>query len=58
MDASLATEDMIRAIQLDKKTLGGRMRLALPRGIGECSVTQISREALAGAIDAHREWRP
>jgi len=58
MDASLATEDMVRAIELDKKTLGGRMRLALPARIGQCSVVEVERDALVGAIDAHREWNP
>ena len=58
MDASLATDDMIRAMQLDKKTLGGVLRLALPSKIGACSVVEVSREALAAAIEAHRVWRP
>lgn len=58
MDSTLATEDMIRAIELDKKTLGGVFRLALPSRIGACSIAEVSREALAGAIDAHRAWRP
>lgn len=58
MDPSLATEEMIRAIELDKKTLGGKIRLALPTRIGGCEVfSGISREALAGAIEAHREWK-
>lgn len=56
MDAAMATEDMIRAAELDKKTLGGRLRLALPSRIGECSVVEVSREALASAIEAHRAW--
>lgn len=58
MDASLATDDVIRAIQLDKKTLGGVPRLALPSKIGACSVVEVSREALSAAIEAHRVWRP
>jgi 3-dehydroquinate synthase len=58
MDASISTADMIRAVELDKKTLGGVFRLALPCGIGECSVVEVGREALASAIDAHREWKP
>lgn len=58
MDQSLDTEDMVRAIELDKKTLGGRIRLALPTSLGECGIfAGISREALVGAIDAHREWK-
>jgi 3-dehydroquinate synthase len=57
MDPRLATDDMIRAIELDKKTLGGVFRLALPSRIGACSVAEVSRKALAGAIDAHRLWR-
>jgi 3-dehydroquinate synthase len=58
MDPSLSTEDMIRAIELDKKTLGGELRLALPVRIGECKVFTISREALAGAIKAHISLSP
>lgn len=58
MDASLSTQDIVRAVQLDKKTLGGTLRLALPGTIGKCSIVEVSREALAGAIDAHREWKP
>ena len=54
MDPALVTDDMIRAMELDKKTIGGRLRLALPSRIGECSVVEVSREALGGAIDAHR----
>lgn len=30
MDTTLNTEDLVRAIELDKKTLGGKLRLALP----------------------------
>ncbi len=55
MDGSLDTGEMIRAIELDKKTLGGKIRLALPTRIGKCTVVDdISPEALASAIDAHR----
>lgn len=57
MDESLSTGDMIRAIELDKKALGGHLRLALPARIGECGVFAVSREALARAIDAHRVWK-
>lgn len=56
MDQSLATGDMVRAAQLDKKTLGGKLRLALPTRIGQCSVVEVERDALMSAIDAHREW--
>ncbi|MCX6346044.1 MAG: 3-dehydroquinate synthase [Armatimonadetes bacterium] len=55
MDASLSSSDIVRAIELDKKTVGGNLRLALPVRIGECRVCgDISREALTNAIDAHR----
>lgn len=57
MDGTLVVEDMIRAMEMDKKTLGGKLRLALPRRIGECAVVEVSREALAAAIEAHREWK-
>lgn len=57
MDESLDTGEMIRAIELDKKTLGGNLRLALPTKIGACEVIEgISRDALAAAIDAHRTY--
>lgn len=58
LDESLATDDMIRAIEMDKKTLGGKLRFALPNKIGECAIIEVSRKAVAGAIDAHRVWRP
>lgn len=57
MDPSLDTGEMMRAIELDKKTIGGRLRLALPTAPGRCEVFDgISRQALAGAIEAHRGW--
>ena len=58
MDDSLRTEDLLRAVELDKKTLGGKLRLALPEKIGQCAIVEITRDALAGAIDAHRTWKP
>ena len=55
MDMSLDTAEMVAAIRLDKKTLGGKARLALPTRLGECKVFDgITWEALAAAIDAHR----
>lgn len=56
MDKSLATSDMVRAIEMDKKTLGGSIRLALPTRLGECNVFTVSKETLTRAIDAHRVW--
>lgn len=56
MDESLTTEDILRAVELDKKTLGGKLRLALPQGIGRCAIVEVTREMLAGAVDAHRTW--
>ena len=56
MDNSLSTSDMVHAIELDKKTIGGNIRLALPTKIGECGVFAVSKETLARAIDAHRAW--
>ena len=58
MDRSIPTQDMIRAIELDKKNLGGRLRLALPSKIGECCIVEISRQALASAIDGCGESKP
>ena len=46
MDASLATDSLVRAIESDKKTLGGVIRLALPPRVGACAVQSVSREAL------------
>lgn len=57
IDASLPTERVIRAIELDKKTLGGVLRLALPVEVGKCSVAEVSREALTAAIEAHKARR-
>ncbi len=54
MDAGLPTDSLVRAIEADKKTQAGVMRLALPPRLGECAVYSVSREAVAGAIDAHR----
>jgi len=58
MDMALDTAEIVRAIELDKKTLGGRLRLALPSELGKCEIVEgISREAIARAVDAHRDWR-
>ncbi len=57
MDDTLRTEDLVRAAELDKKTLGGKLRLALPQRIGRCAIVEITREALASAIDFHRTWK-
>ncbi len=54
LDPSHATAEVVRAVELDKKTLGGVFRLALPSRIGECSIVEISRHSLAGAIEAHK----
>ena len=58
MDGALETDAMVKAIELDKKALGGEIRVALPTKIGACEVFTVSRAALAGAIDAHRTWKP
>jgi 3-dehydroquinate synthase len=56
MDASIATSDIVRAIELDKKTVGGSIRLALPVRIGECGIFgDIPGDALAAAIEEHRK---
>jgi len=55
MDPALSAQDILRSIELDKKTLGGRIRLALPTRIGECKIIDgVAGEDLAGAIEAHR----
>lgn len=54
-DTSLDTGDIIRTIELDKKTMGGAIRLALPVKLGECRiVSNIDRKMLARAIDKHK----
>lgn len=55
MAPSLSTEEMVRAIGVDKKIMGGQLRLALPVRIGECGVFAIGRDAVARAIDTHRK---
>jgi len=51
LDASEAVEAML----LDKKSVGGRLNLALPTGIGECRVIgDVGQDALLGAIAAHK----
>ncbi|MHB9037866.1 MAG: 3-dehydroquinate synthase [Armatimonadota bacterium] len=55
LDSSLDTREIVRAIELDKKTLGSSIRLALPVRLGECKVVaNIDRKALARAIDKHK----
>lgn len=55
MPAALDTGEIIRAIELDKKTTGGKIRLALPVKIGECEIVSgISRDMLAKAIEKHK----
>lgn len=54
MDTALATEDIVGAIERDKKTVGGVFRLALPCRIGQCVVVEVSRQALCDGIEAHR----
>lgn len=58
MDMSLSTDDMIHTMEMDKKILGGKFRLALPTKIGECAIVEVSREALERAIETHRVWKP
>ncbi|MEN6356575.1 MAG: 3-dehydroquinate synthase [Armatimonadota bacterium] len=54
-NACLDTNDVVRAIELDKKTMGGAIRMALPVKLGECRiVADIDREMLARAIDKHK----
>ena len=49
-----STSEIVRAIELDKKTLGGVFRFALPTKIGACSIVEVTKEALVGAINAHK----
>lgn len=57
MEPSIKTEDIVRSVELDKKTMGRKLRFALPKKIGECGIVEnISREALINTIEAHREW--
>lgn len=55
MPVGLDTYEIIRAIELDKKTMGGKIRLALPVEIGKCRViSDIDRNMLARAIEKHK----
>lgn len=56
MDANLSTDAIVRAIELDKKAIGGEVRFALPTQLGKCTVLVASREKIAHAIEAHRTW--
>jgi len=56
IDPAIATDAVVRAIELDKKSLGGELRLALPTSIGKCEVFRVGRDALAGAVEAYRGW--
>lgn len=55
IDPALRTEDLLRAVDLDKKNVGGRLRLALPLRIGECRIVDgLSHKDLGAAIGKHR----
>ncbi len=56
MDRNPDTDAMIRAIELDKKALGGEVRFALPTQLGKCTVLAVSRDKVARAIEAHAAW--
>lgn len=46
LDVCCSPEDLLRAIELDKKVKSGEIRLALPVRIGECGVFPIERSAI------------
>ena len=53
--AEIPTADIMQAMRLDKKVLGGRTRLVLLRAAGEAFVDDTSPpEQVAGAIEACR----
>jgi len=54
---TMTTAAILEAVERDKKTLGGTLRLALPSRIGECRVHNVARAALAAAIEAHKAWK-
>ena len=52
--ASLTPEALLEHMRIDKKVLGGRVRLVLLRRIGEAFLTaDYSASALAGTLAAH-----
>ena len=54
--AAYASEDMLAAMQADKKRLDGKLRFVLPRGLGDVVVVgDIASEDVAAAIEAARE---
>lgn len=54
--AAYATEDILAAMQADKKRLDGRLRFVLPRGLGDVVVVgDVAGEDVAAAIEAARE---
>ena len=57
LDDSLEAADIAEAMQRDKKTLGGRIRFALPEDVGRCSVfEEIEPGSIRKAIEEHKKW--
>lgn len=52
---SIKTDDIISAIELDKKNLGGNIRTALPTQIGHCEIFAVTRNEIVEAITTHRK---
>lgn len=56
--ADLSAERFLALMAVDKKALGGRVRLVLMKALGESVLTdQVEPEAIAAAIEAHHARR-
>jgi len=54
MGSELDTNDIVRAVALDKKTLGGAARFALPERIGQCRIVEVPSSEIARGVEEHR----
>ncbi|MCE5315556.1 MAG: 3-dehydroquinate synthase [Armatimonadota bacterium] len=58
LDDVFNAQDIVRAIEVDKKTLGSSIRMALPVALGECKVVpDIDRQTIASAVERHKSLR-
>ncbi|MFQ3548907.1 MAG: 3-dehydroquinate synthase [Armatimonadota bacterium] len=57
MDISFSEEEILRIIELDKKTIGGKLKMAIPESIGKCKIVDgLKREDVFDAIKTHKSW--
>ncbi|MDH7602023.1 MAG: 3-dehydroquinate synthase [Armatimonadota bacterium] len=50
LDPTISAEDLLQAMELDKKVRAGEIRMALPVRIGKCSVFTIERSNVLSAL--------